>query len=81
MMLEMNITTSWHNMRCEEFLSLEYFRSVFYFQLRKIEENDDTIDLLKTNTKRLEELTELVDEKRHLDEQLISRKTKAVCLS
>jgi hypothetical protein len=33
---------------------------------------------LKTNTKRLEELTELVDEKRKLDEQLISRKTKAV---
>ncbi|CAF3269472.1 unnamed protein product [Rotaria sp. Silwood2] len=46
-------------------------------KLRKIEEHDDTIDLLKTNTKRLDELTDLVDEKRHLDEQLVSRKTKA----
>jgi hypothetical protein len=49
--------------------------------LRKIEENDDTIDLLKTNSRRLDELTGLVDEKRHLDEQLISRKTIAVCFS
>jgi len=33
---------------------------------------------LKTNTKRLDELTDLVDEKRELDEQLVSRKAKAV---
>jgi hypothetical protein len=32
---------------------------------------------LKTNTKRLDELTDLVDEKLHLDTQLISHKTKA----
>ncbi len=53
-----------------------------FFQLRKIEENEDTIDLLKTNTNRLDELTGLVDEKLHLDEQLISRKNKtvSVCL-
>ena len=56
----------------------EYYNTMAQYELRKIEENDDTIDLLKTNTKRLEELTELVDDKRKLDEQLMSRKTKAV---
>ncbi|CAF4873522.1 unnamed protein product, partial [Rotaria sp. Silwood1] len=55
----------------------EYYNTMTQYELRKIEEHDDTIDLLKTNTKRLDELTELVDEKRRLDEQLVSRKTKA----
>ncbi|CAM4893268.1 unnamed protein product [Rotaria socialis] len=55
----------------------EYYNTMTQYELRKIEENDDTIDLLKTNTKRLDELTDIVDERRLLDEQLISRKTKA----
>ncbi|CAF0758116.1 unnamed protein product [Rotaria sordida] len=55
----------------------EYYNTMTQYELLKIEEHDDTIDLLKTNTKRLDELTQLVDEKRLLDEQLVSRKTKA----
>ncbi|CAF1687317.1 unnamed protein product, partial [Adineta ricciae] len=44
----------------------EYYNTMAQYELRKIEENEDTIDLLKTNTKRLDELTELVDDKRQL---------------
>ncbi|CAF3878718.1 unnamed protein product [Adineta steineri] len=56
----------------------EYYNTIGQYENQKIEENEDTIDLLKTNTKRLDELTQLVDDKRHLDEQLIGRKGKAV---
>ncbi|UJR37290.1 hypothetical protein I4U23_029999 [Adineta vaga] len=55
----------------------EYYNTMAQYELRKIEENDDTIDLLKTNTKRLDELTHLVDDKRQLDEQLMKRKSKS----